>query len=117
MEVDMSDSMKALWSVQFATNGRKVRGGIVIFKDNQLFGGDSSYYYLGRYATLQGKIRGEAEAFHYAGPPSTIFGPLEHVRLTFEGQFNDSVMTLSGTRTGNPLQQIEIILTKRADLP
>lgn len=49
----MAHHLEALYVVQFgdvALGGHYRPGGVVVFKGNRLFGGDSGYYYVGEYS-------------------------------------------------------------------
>jgi hypothetical protein len=110
----MSDSVEALWSVEFTTPQGNYSGGMALLAMERVFGGDSQYYYLGTYRAVGGDIIGEVEVVHYAGPPSPVFGPLNHLRASIAGQYSSSLMALSGHLVEDPSQKMMIRLTKRA---
>src|SRR5437588_10055587 len=52
-ERPVTHQLEALYVAQFgdvALGGRYRPGGVVVFKANRLFGGDSGYYYVGEYS-------------------------------------------------------------------
>lgn len=109
--------LEALWSVEFVSNLQSVGAGVAVFETGRVFGGDSQYYYLGTFRIVGGVIHAELEINHYAGSPSSVFGPLQKFNIKLQGEPTDPVMVLRGHLVQNPALQIYIRLTKRADLP
>jgi hypothetical protein len=89
--------ISGIYSAVFASNNNVVGTGVAVFSDNALHGGDSSYYYKGKYR-LGGSnsISAAVEVANYSGVPSSIFGPLTSFRLTLNGTFSDQGFVLSG---------------------
>lgn len=53
--------MEGLWTAEFGSNIGIVGGGVVVFRDGKILGGDGTYYYVGEYTVkgtvLQAKLR------------------------------------------------------------
>ncbi len=110
--------LEALWSVVFVSSLGGSGAGVVVFKTNRIFGGDSQYYYTGRYdVDNQDNITGEMEVTHYAGQPTTVFGAAKQIHLSVSGKVQEPVMDLRGHLVSDPKQTIQFLCTKRADLP
>ena len=41
--------MEGFWTVEFGSNAGVYSGGVLIFKDGKIAGGDAGYYYVGNY--------------------------------------------------------------------
>ena len=68
-------SIDALWTIAFEALTRGwTNGGVVVLDAGRLYGGNSQYYYLGRYTLEGARIDAEIRAIHYAGPAFTAFG-------------------------------------------
>ncbi len=109
--------LEALWSVEFVTPQGAEGAGVAIFETGRIFGGDSNYYYVGKF-DLDGDVaHGIVEVTHYNGPPNTVFGPANRIQVVVSGQVQVPIMDLHGHLVGNPNQKIIIRCTKRAELP
>src|SRR5713101_127037 len=79
---------EGLWSVEFISSPQSqgqmwsgVGAGVVVLETWKLFGGDSTYFYLGTYSFNAGKLTAIVDVKHYYGPRNAIFGDLEQFRL------------------------------------
>src|SRR5688572_14202113 len=109
--------LEALWSVEFVSNTQNFGAGVAVFETGRIFGGDSQYYYIGSYRVKDGLLHADLEINHYAGSPSSVFGPAKQFNLKLSGKPADPVMQVSGHVVQHPQLQIYIRLTRRADLP
>lgn len=108
--------MEALWSIEFVSDRGNFGAGIVVFESGRVFGGDSSYYYIGSYSVKNGKVSIEATANHYSGELNNIVGPVEKVTWNLEGDLtNQNSFDVHGyANTGD---KVYIRLTRRTTLP
>lgn len=44
--------MNGLWTVEFGSSTGMFGGGVAVFRDGQILGGDGLYYYIGEYSLL-----------------------------------------------------------------
>lgn len=109
--------LEGLWSVEFVSNLNVLGAGVVVFETERLYGGDSGYFYVGRYSSKQGQVTGEAEITHYAGAPNSIFGSARQFKVQLTGKVARPVMELRGSVVGMPALQLVVRCTHRADLP
>lgn len=109
--------LEALWSVEFVSNMQGFGAGVAVFETGRIFGGDSQYYYVGAYRQKDGVLSAELEVTHYAGEPSSVFGPAKKFHLKVSGKPAQPTMEVRGHVVENPNLQIYIRLTRRADLP
>jgi hypothetical protein len=66
--MDEFQDLEALWSVIFLTpESTRLNAGVIVLETNKLFGGDSWYYYTGKYQTKNGKLTARIKSTHYFG--------------------------------------------------
>jgi hypothetical protein len=108
--------LEALWSIEFISKNGNFGAGIVVLESGRVYGGDSSYYYIGEYSLENKKISIKATANHYSGPVNNIVGPVKKVTWTLNGVINNpnSFDVHGFAETGD---ELVIRLTHRASLP
>ena len=114
--------IEGLWSVSFITRTHPVQNygaGVVVFETQRLFGGDSAYFYTGKYSiTPDGKIiTAEATITHYFGEPQSIFGDLEKYTVVITGEITTPEFIAEGYLKEDPRQRVFVKLVKRSELP
>ena len=109
--------VEGLWSVEFISTEGGRGAGVVILETQRIFGGDSQYFYLGKYEVKYQKLEAEIEVTHYSGEPNSIFGRENNFWVKITGEFKGDVMMGQGHRVNNPQMELGVKLTKRADLP
>ncbi|HXQ52562.1 MAG TPA: GrlR family regulatory protein [Stellaceae bacterium] len=107
----------ALWTIQFDVAGEWRTGGIVIFDGGRVFGGDSHYYYVGRYRERGTAIEGEARIVHYSGPLATGFGSSPDFTVLLEGRHNGEVITGHIHKPGSETAKLAIRCVRREAIP
>ncbi|HVJ40016.1 MAG TPA: GrlR family regulatory protein [Dongiaceae bacterium] len=111
-------SLEALWTMQYRDAGGWQSGGVVVLETGRLFGGDSSFYFIGGYNMAGDKLTAKAAVEHYDGSNFSAFGvPLKS--FSVEGEFTRKGNLMEGYfwQPGNPSLRLPILLTRRADLP
>jgi hypothetical protein len=106
----------SLWTIQFETAGEWRSGGIVAFDQGRLFGGDSHYYYFGRFAEDKNLIRGEARIVHFSGPLATGFGNSPDFTIVIEGRRAGDVITGNIHKPGNETAKLSLRCVRRETL-
>lgn len=109
--------LEALWSVEFVTSAQTGGAGVIVLESSRAFGGDSFYYYIGRYELVHDILKAEVKVTHYSGPMASVFGPFKELNYKLEGKIGEPSFMLRGHVVGQPEKQITVRLTKRADLP
>ncbi len=121
--------LQALWSVEALTTDGPVAIGVLIFhlrrvfgdyfQRGRLFGGDSEYYYAGRYEIENMVLSARMEVFLYGNAPHPVFGSGNRVRIDFGGRLDGDVerdvITFAARRSDDETA-FEIRLTKRESL-
>ncbi|MCA1978736.1 MAG: hypothetical protein LDL19_05810 [Thiobacillus sp.] len=111
-------SVEALWSVEFMSNVGGVGAGVAIFENGNIYGGDGTYYYTGKYRIVNSQVDATVKVAHYAGQPLSIFGQdTRPFDLRIGGPVSDSVMNLAGVRIDDESKRMGLRLTKRTELP
>lgn len=108
--------INGLWSVQFSSSSGSFGGGIVVFQNGKVYGGDLGYYYIGSYKIEDDLISGEVAVANYSGAPHSVFGPINNFKLVLSGKVHSTNMTLNGNLVGQPNMTIGIQCTKRAEI-
>ena len=106
--------IEGLWTVIFKSDSGEQGTGVVIFESEKISGGDSQYYYLGRYEIKNERISGQIEVNHFGNEPLSIFGPAKNFQLRISGLVDEKTMTLEGHVKDAPQMQIRIICKKRS---
>lgn len=109
--------LEALWSVEFSTSMQMAGAGVVVLETNRIFGGDSSYFYIGSYEVKDGTINAEITFKHYNGPLNSVFGPHKEGVVKLSGTIARAGFDLFGSLINNPMAKITTRLTRRAELP
>jgi len=107
--------LDGLWTVVFST-GADSSGGVIVFTDGQLRGGDSCYFYVGEYSVDDNRrLTSNVTAYAFSDKASTVFGvPLRRFDLQIAGSFvtSDSVEA-EATVTSVPKVRLRMRLTRR----
>lgn len=109
--------IEALWSIQFISDLGSYGGGVVIFRDGHVLGGDAQYTFSGSYEAQGDLLTVKARASLYAGEPNSIFGSLVSFNVTVAGKYNDREMVLDGQLMGGADNAMRIVCTRRLELP
>lgn len=113
----MSDN--TFWTVKFrnlAANNAD-GAGVVSLVNNQFFGGDSNYYYIGHYTVRDNVLDATVEINHFSGRPSAIFGNSPYAKIKLSGYLQEPLMKLDGHLVDNPSVRIEVVCTKQTSSP
>ncbi|MBF0354813.1 MAG: putative DNA binding domain-containing protein [Alphaproteobacteria bacterium] len=108
---------EGLWAATFSVPGSDKNGGIVVFDEGRIFGGDSQFYYEGGYDIVEEEIYAEIRVTHYHGGMDTAFG--DHARnfmVQIRAQRHGDVIEGKLFRTGFE-HTPAIRLVRKASLP
>jgi hypothetical protein len=111
----MSD-IDALWTIQFEVAGEWRSGGVVIFDHGRLVGGDSHYYYFGRYDETGAQVKGEARIIHHSGPSATGFGDSPDFVVVLSGRITGDVINGQIHKPGNEGARLLLRCVRRQNL-
>ncbi|MCY4559453.1 MAG: hypothetical protein OXF79_24400 [Chloroflexi bacterium] len=113
--------VEALWAVHFgdAYTPSQPNGGVAILETSRIFGGDSQFYYVGKYEVTGEKLTAQVRIAHFSGPNMTAFGlplacPLE---LKLEGRRNGDMINGRMWPISQPDLNLPVSLKRLEDLP
>jgi len=110
-------SIEAMWAARFQSNQGGQGAGIIVLETERVFGGDSWYYYVGSYRVDQGRLYTQLKVTHYADNAESIFGPLREFTVALEGLLNMREINLKGQANQDPNLQIQLTMSRIAELP
>jgi hypothetical protein len=108
--------MQGLWTVEFGSNTGMFGGGVVVFENGTLMGGDGGYYYIGTYriegANLQATVTVSPFIEGYESVFRTMGRPFS---LELRGTLTDETHAVAqGHPTEMPQLTLGVKLTKRS---
>lgn len=116
--------LEALWGIYFGDahapgmQPGNSNAGTVVLETDRVFGGDSQYYYLGRYEAKDGTITGEATITHFNGPINTAWGTADkQFKVAFDGQIGENVIDGFMWPPQAPQMKLPIKMVRMAELP
>ena len=68
---------------------------MVVFETGRVFGGDTSFFYIGSYELTQTRVSGRVRVKRHSESLPSVFG-LEDFELGFKGGYNPDRFTLEG---------------------
>lgn len=87
-----------------------------MLETGRVFGGDSQFYYLGKYSVSGAAVQAEIRVTHYHGPTGTAFGDTAaSFDVKLDGKLSGGVV--DGTMTRPGLGSRRFRMTKQAELP
>jgi hypothetical protein len=101
-----------LWAVEFLSPAGASGTGVVVFRDGQICGGDSSYYYYGEYGAIPSTntFRGRIKIKHHSGPQANIFGPVDEFHLNIEFSVREPWIMGQGVDPASPHRRVSLRL-------
>jgi hypothetical protein len=107
--------MDGFWTAVFQSAGG-AGGGVAVFRNGQVLGGDSAYQYQGTYQVEGGQLQGTVQVSRFLQGVQSVFGNLPNFTLQLQGRVTNGSADVRGQVVGNPQLQIGIRLTKQANL-
>lgn len=115
------NGVEALWAVHFGglyIPGQH-NGGVVVLETTRIFGGDSCFYYVGKYDLTDNKLTAQVRITHFNGPNKTAFGTSESdpYDVEFEGVLDGNSIDGEIWKTDDPNDRLSINLLRLENLP
>ncbi len=108
--------VEGFWVLQVeAVQGKG--GGVVFFSKGQVFGGDTGFYYTGKYETDKEALRAHILVRRFLPDVGSLIGIEGDYELDVTGTLKGDVINGKASLAGKPGPGLVIRLTKRADLP
>jgi hypothetical protein len=108
--------MEGFWTAEFGSSVGIFGGGVVFFRAGEVLGGDSSYFYVGRYTETEKAFRATLEVSPFIQGVQSVFGTVDQkFKLDLVGSLEapDRIVA-QGQREGMPGVRFGVKLTKRA---
>jgi hypothetical protein len=105
--------MQGFWTVKFGTP-RGTGAGVAYFTENQVFGGDSGFTYIGTYETRDKEIAATLRVNPHTPGMASVFGNGQPFDLTIAGSNEGGKLVGTGTASHVPGLSFQVTLTKVA---
>lgn len=110
---------EAMYGIEFSSNEGNSGYGVLVLETGRVFGGDSSFVYIGSYHVGDGILVAEVKCTNdrKVEDLESIFAGLDEFTIRVEGIPNDKEFVLKGHVVEDPSKKIAVTLTRRAKLP
>lgn len=109
--------LEAMYGLEFLSNANDGGYGVVVLETGRVFGGDSSFVYIGSYKVENGILKAEVKCTNDRELLKSIFGDIKEFNLRLEGQPQHTEFILQGYMVEEPSMKIGVKFTRRAELP
>jgi hypothetical protein len=114
--------IEALYVVEFGDIGSSAQamrnGGVAVLETNRIFGGDSGYYYVGRYTIRDNQIDATVRVVKHNPNFANVFGDTaQSFDARLQGSVTDGVMNGHIERLDRPGTRLPVRLTRKENLP
>ena len=110
-------SLEAMYGIEFVSNNDYGGYGVIIFETGRIFGGDSSFVYIGSYEVKNEIVHAEVKCTNDRKIFQSVFGNIDEFNLHLKGKPEYNEFILQGHMVENPKMEIGVRLTRRAELP
>jgi len=108
---------EAMYGIEFSSNEGNSGYGVLVLETDRVFGGDSSFVYIGSYHVDNGILSAEVKCTNDRKESDSIFAGMDEFTIRVKGIPNDEEFVLKGHVVEAPAKTIEVKLTRRAELP
>lgn len=91
-------------------------GGVVVFVNGKVFGGDSGFTWVGSYAVSDKTIRGRVNVHNFDPAIQSVFGVSGDYEMRFSGTIEGEQISGTAMIANQPQHSLSLRLTKRANL-
>ncbi len=110
------DNLNGLWTIIYSS-GTNFDGGVVVFRDGTLLGGDNLFFYVGSYSTSASTLTAQISCIAFTKVTTTIFGvPADRFMLNVNGNIQEGTITATGNVPNAPGLNVSLRITKRSEL-
>jgi T3SS negative regulator,GrlR len=107
--------LDGFWILQIQKPGL-TSGGVVVFINGKVFGGDNGFAWVGTYQASEQLIKGRVAVHNFDPSIPSILGIPGDYDLHFTGNVKDTVITGTAILANRAQDSLAIRLTKRANL-
>jgi hypothetical protein len=107
--------MNGLWTAEFGTSAGTFGGGVAVFRDGEILGGDGTYFYIGQYTLAGGVFQAKLTVSPFIQGAESVFKTVgRNLTLILEGSLIDQGnATAQGYSPEKPTLKFGVKLTKR----
>jgi hypothetical protein len=108
--------MDGLWTAEFGSSTGIYGGGVAVFRDGKIMGGDGLYFYLGEYTISGNTLKATLKIFPFIEGAESVFKTVgRNLTLDLEGLLiGEDRATAQGRPREMPALNFGVKLTKRA---
>jgi len=108
---------EAMYGIEFSSNEGNGGYGVLALETGRVFGGDSSFVYIGDYHVKDGILVAEVKCTNDREEMDSIFPGLDEFVVKVSGTPSGRKFVLKGHVVGDPAKKVTVKLTRRAELP
>lgn len=108
--------IEGFWIVQYE-GMRGNGGGVAVFINGKVFGGDTGYIYTGSYETKGHTVSANINVQNFLPDIPSVLGVVGDFELRIDGVLEGDVIKGTGSLIDDQAIGIAVKLSKRADLP
>lgn len=107
--------MEGLWTAEFGSTAGIFGGGVAVFRDGRIMGGDGGYFYLGEYTLRENTLQASIEVQPFIDNYRSVFGTMnQKMTLELVGSLQDKDHAIAqGHPKGMPHLRFGVKLTRR----
>lgn len=108
-------NIDGLWTAEFGSTTGIFGGGVAVFRDGEVLGGDSTYYYIGKYTLNGNALEAVLKISPFIQGAQSVFGTVgQEFVLKLTGSLSDPNHVLAqGAADGMPGLTFGAKLTRR----
>jgi hypothetical protein len=107
--------IEGFWILQIETP-RFTSGGVTVFINGKIFGGDSGFTWVGTYAMNDRLLKGRVRVHNFDPAIPSVVGIPGDYDMHFSGTVQENTITGTAMVANQPQHSLPIRLNKRADL-
>jgi hypothetical protein len=107
--------MNGLWTAEFGSSTGMFGGGVAVFRDGKVLGGDGTYYYIGEYTLKGSAFQATLKVSPFIPGAESVFKTVgKDLTLELEGSLTDEGRAIAqGHSREMPALKFGVKLTKR----
>jgi hypothetical protein len=107
--------MNGLWTAEFGSSTGRFGGGVTVFQDGKILGGDGTYYYVGHYKLQENTFEATLKISPFIEGAESIFKTVgQNLILELAGSFTEHGQAIAqGYPQGMPNVKFGVKLTRR----
>jgi T3SS negative regulator,GrlR len=103
------------WTVKFqGTQGGG--GGVAVFTNGKIFGGDSGYTYTGTYQESNNQVKAKVSVQNFVPGVPNVMGRQGNFDLEFSGTASGDTINGTANLAGQPAAKMNATMTKKSNL-